>query len=195
MNALAQNSMNAETSPWLARAQQGDAEAFCELCRPLETPLRQRALALCGDPVVADELAQDTLVSAWKSLARFDGRCQLLTWLCAILLHHYRSRLRRPWWRRRVDLGAEFQEGWADDAAPPDEALVAAEQAAWMRECLACLPPKQREVVFMRFFNNESLANIAAGLNCSLGTVKSRLFTALERMRRLKFSGAPRKRS
>jgi RNA polymerase sigma-70 factor, ECF subfamily len=188
MESITLKTVSVEPAVLLARARQGDSEAFGELCRFYEAPLRRRARALCGDAVRADELAQDTLVSAWKSLARFDGRCQFLTWLCAILMHHHRGQLRSHWrrWFGARAAGAEFSRaGWADEAPQPDATLEAAERAAWVRQCLARLPARHREVVFLRFYNNESLAGIAAGLNCSIGTVKSRLFHALEKLRQL----------
>jgi len=79
----------------LDKAQAGDAEAFCEVCRVYETRLLRQAMALCGDPALAEDLAQDTLVEAWKCLRRYNGRCQFFTWLCAILLNRYRNTARR----------------------------------------------------------------------------------------------------
>ena len=91
----------------LAQALAGDAEAFGELCRAYETRLVRQAMTLCGDAVLAEELAQDTLVEAWKCLRRYNGRCQFFTWLCAILLNRYRNTVRQrrsrccsPLWRR-----------------------------------------------------------------------------------------------
>src|SRR5208282_1658326 len=78
----------------LAPAQAGDAEAFGEMCRAFETPLLRQALVLCGDATLAEELAHDSLVEAWRCLRRYNGRCRFFTWLCAILLNRYRNTLR-----------------------------------------------------------------------------------------------------
>ena len=73
-----------------------------------------------------------------------------------------------------------------DAAAYPDEAMALSERAALLRLCLERLPQKHRDVIFLRFYVNESLEGIAAALNCSVGTVKSRLFHALENLRKMR---------
>src|SRR5206468_6211180 len=79
----------------LDRARAGDADAFCEICRPLETRLLRQAMSLCGNASLAEDLAQETLIEGWKCLRRYNGRCQFFTWLCAILLNRRRKMLRR----------------------------------------------------------------------------------------------------
>ena len=74
----------------------------------------------------------------------------------------------------------------ADEAAYPDQAMDLSEKAAEMRVCLDSLPKKHRDVIFLRFYVNESLNGIATALNCSVGTVKSRLFHGLEKLRKMK---------
>src|SRR5438128_11942434 len=83
-----------DTRGLLDEAQAGDVEAFSEICRVYETRVLRQAIALCGDSTLAEDLAQDTLVEAWKCLHRYHGRCQFFTWLCAILLNRYRNTIR-----------------------------------------------------------------------------------------------------
>lgn len=179
-----------ETMSLLGRARAGDSEAFCELCRVYETGLLRQAMALCGNATLAEDLAQDTLVEAWKGLRRYNGRCRFFTWLCAILLHRHRNTLRR---RRLLSLAAlarqdrdEFEDRTdqlADEGARPDQAALAREEAALVRQCVQSLPLKHRQVIHLRFYVDDSLEGIAAALGCSVGTVKSRLFSALEKLR------------
>ena len=183
----------AAMEPRLVLAKQGDAEAFCELCRFYEARLRRQAMALCGDPAAADDLAQEAFLAAWQSLSRYNERCRFFTWLCAILIHRYKSH-RRGRHRAASRMATDEIEGdsenpldrLADEAPRPDQALLSAEQALLMRRCLELLPAKHREVVFLRFYAQESLENIAVVLNCSVGTIKSRLFNALEKLRNMK---------
>jgi RNA polymerase sigma-70 factor (ECF subfamily) len=173
----------------LARAQAGDAEAFCEWCRPFETRLVRQAMALCGEGAMAEDLAQDTFVEAWRCLSRYNGRCRFFTWLCAILLNRHRNGLRK---KRPVpisSLSLEFQAGVRrsldqiiDSIRPPDLAAEQMERDALLHQSLHQLPPKHREVIHLRFFADDSLAGIAVALNCSIGTVKSRLFHALKKL-------------
>lgn len=174
----------------LELAQAGDAEAFGEVCRVYETRLFRQSMALCGNAALAEELAQDTLVEAWKCLRRYNGRCQFFTWLCAILLNRYRNTVRkkRPvaWsalaGRDREEL-ADNLENAADGESPPDGAAELREQAALVRRCIETLPAKHQQVIFLRFYVDESLESIAAAVGCSVGTVKSRLYYALDRLR------------
>jgi RNA polymerase sigma-70 factor (ECF subfamily) len=177
----------------LDRARAGDGEAFCELCRVYETGLLRQALTLCGNLALAQDLAQDTLVEAWKGLRRYNGRCRFFTWLCAILLHRYRNMLRqkRPlaWAAFAGQNRDEFNDRTdqlADNAASPDEAVLRREDAALVRESVQSLPLKQRQVIHLRFYVDDSLEGIAAALGCSVGTVKSRLFHALEKLRAMR---------
>jgi RNA polymerase sigma-70 factor (ECF subfamily) len=174
----------------LAQAQQGDAEAFCELCRVYEARLLRQATALCGDATMAEDLAQDTLFEAWKCIGRYNGQCQFFTWLCAILLNRFRNVLREKRPVALSSLSASGQDGveglldnLADHGSRPDQMTEASERAAFLRECVWKLPARQREVIHLRFYVDDSLEGIAAALGCSVGTVKSRLFHALQKLR------------
>lgn len=147
-------------------------------------------MALCGNEAMAEELAQDTIVEAWRSLRRYNGRCAFFTWLCAILLNRYRNTVRSARLRNLFSFHMAGQggaagpmENLADCALPPDEAAELRDQNAVVQQCIASLPAKQRQVIHLRFYVDDSLEGIAAALGCSVGTVKSRLFHALEKLR------------
>ena len=174
----------------LDRAQSGDADAFCELCRTYATPLLRQAMTVCGNAALAEDLTQDTLVEAWKCLSRYNGRCRLFTWLCAILLNRYRNTVRQ---KRPLPLSSlqckdrdEFQtslDRLIDNDSQPDEAAQLREQAARVLQCVQALSPKYQQVIYLRFYVDDSIESIAAALGCSVGTVKSRLFRALNKLR------------
>jgi RNA polymerase sigma-70 factor (ECF subfamily) len=179
-----------EASGLLEQARAGDAEAFGEVCRMYETRLLRQAMALCGQANLAEELAQDTLVEAWRCLRRYNGQCQFLTWLCAIMLNRYRNTLRErrpvPFSAIREHDGNEVEDSFgrlADPDSLPDEAAQRRERAALVRSCIEALPAKQQQVIHLRFFVDDSLGGIAAAMGCSIGTVKSRLFHALDKLR------------
>jgi RNA polymerase sigma-70 factor (ECF subfamily) len=158
--------------------------------------LRQ-ALLLCGNQDAAEDLAQETLVEAWKSVRRFQGHCQLFTWLCAILFNRYRNKLRDrrpilfsdlvPREREEIENRAEP----ADDSSPAQTAQLR-EQGTLVRRCLEALPRKQQQVIYLRFYAGESLESIAGALGCSVGTVKSRLFYGMGRLRKMNLTGEGR---
>src|SRR3954467_4686607 len=122
----------------LARARAGDAHAFCELAAPHEGRLLQQAFGLCRDQSTAEDVASETLVEAWRSLARYNGSCRFSTWLYAILLHRYQKTIRaarsRPIslaWLPFVDAEKHLEvhdEAPAIEVSPP--AAAAREEAA-----------------------------------------------------------------
>lgn len=174
------------------RARGGDADAFGEICRVHETRLLRQALSLCGNRPLAEDLAQDTLVEAWRCLRRYNGRCRFFTWLCAILLNRYRNAVRdrrkftftAPMPEREDVVGTD-DENLVDPGSLPDQSAVAREHSALVWRCIRSLPPRHRQVVVLRFYVDDSLAGIATALGCSVGTVKSRLFHALEKLRKM----------
>jgi RNA polymerase sigma-70 factor, ECF subfamily len=156
----------------------------------LMPPLLRQAMALCGNVALAEELAQDTLVEAWKCLRRYHGRCEFFTWLCAILLNRYRNSVRKNHLRPVSTLGSREQDEFtnaaeklADHGSLPDEAAELREQTVLVWKCIEALPFKQQQVIYLRFYVDDSLEGIAAALSCSVGTVKSRLFHALDNLR------------
>ncbi len=176
----------------LKEARRGNAEAFGELCRCFETRLLRQAVALSGNVDVAEDLAQDTLVEAWRCLHRYNGKCQFFTWLCAILLNRYRSHLRatcsRPLYHldNSAESGIPQEQQASVSEVSPDSAAALRDQARLIQECISALSEKHQQVIYLRFYVDNSLESIAAALGCSVGTVKSRLFHALEKLRAMK---------
>lgn len=179
-----------ETGSFVERAQAGDTEAFGEVCRLYETRLLRQAMTLCGNESIAEDLAQDTLVEAWKSLGRYNGRCQFFTWLCAILLNRYRNTVRKKRPLPLSSLAARDEEQVenrlekvADQSCLPDQAAELREESEAVLACIQALPRNHQQIIYLRFYVDNSLEAIAAAVGCSVGTVKSRLFRALDKLR------------
>lgn len=181
----------------LARARAGDADAFCRMMGALQARLLRQAAGLCGDLATAEDLVSETQVEAWKSLGHYNQTCRFSTWLYAILLHRHGKLARRarcrpislawlPFFRAQ-----DAQDRQANLSAPqvsPAEALEQSEAGAQIRRCVDLLPSKHREVIRLRFYEGASLSDMAAVLGCSPGTVKSRLFHALGKLRKMKMN-------
>ena len=178
-----------EEGDWIEAARNGDCAAFDRLCSLHGDRLLQQALVLCGEHGWAEDLVQETLIAAWRSLHRFHGGCQFFTWLCSILIHRHGSGLRSRWHRARRFLDSFTTtdgEHRASQIAAAEFEVTNGEETRWILECLRRLPLAQREVIQLRFFAGESLAGIAAATGVPEGTVKSRLFHALKRLRAMK---------
>src|ERR1035437_2859235 len=176
----------------LTRARAGEASAFCQVAAEHERRLLQQAFGLTRDLSAAQNLVSATLVEAWPSLSRYNGPCRFSTWLFSILLHRHQKALRRAR-SRPVPLAAlpsveADQRQQAQDNLPapglsPAEEAMRQEAADKLRQAVEALPEKHQRVILLRFFEDASLTQIAALLDCSLGTVKSRLHYALEKLR------------
>ena len=186
----------------LRSAREGDAPSFCRLVEPLQTRLFRQAVALCGDLTSAEDLVSETMIEAWKSLSRYNETCRLSTWLYSILLHRHLKLLRTAR-SRPLSLAAlppfdagelrKQQERVPSPDASPAEAVCQNELLTQLTECVARLPRKHRQIVLLRFFEDAALPDIAAVLGCSLGTVKSRLHHALDKLRKMKMNLPNRK--
>ena len=181
----------------LSNARQGDGRAFCRLMEPLQARLLRQAAALCGDLSAAEDLVSETLVEAWKSLSRYNQTCRLSTWLYSILLHRYQKSVRRARsrpislaWLPFFEAGKlhEQQQNVPSPEPSPAEAATQIEAAVQLRRCIETLPEKHRQVILLRFFEDAALPDIANVLGCSVGTVKSRLHHALEKLRKMKMN-------
>lgn len=170
----------------IALARGGDLEAFSRLMEELQPQLLAQALAFCGDHQRAQDLVQETMIAAWKSLPRFDGSCRFFTWLYVILLRQHRRAL--GWFSRRLPLATLEQQAAArrlETTTSQTESIDGAE-AELLRAMLTALPARHREVLRLRFYAEASEAEIAAALGISMGTVKSRLHNALKKLRHMK---------
>ena len=181
----------------LARVRAGDPQSFCLLIEPLQARLLRQAAALTGDLNLAEDIVSETLVEAWKSFPRYNGSCQLSTWLYAILLHRYQKSVRRARSRpialaflslfESRDL-SQRQENREGPGLSPAEVVAQKETFAQLRQCIELLSKKHARVILLRFFEDASLPDMAAVLGCSIGTVKSRLHHALEKLRKMKMN-------
>lgn len=146
--------------------------------------LKKSAWLLCGDAHVAEELAQETFVRAIDGWHRFEGRSEVSTWLYSIM---FRLHARR---HRSAVRAAERIKKWVDivKSRPKVVEDPAANLAsrAW-RESLwaevAKLPARQQQVIILRFAEGFSYQQIADACGIPLGTAKTRLHGALNRLR------------
>lgn len=178
---------NDEPTELVALARDGDVDAFSRLMQAQQTRLMGQALAFCGDSQLAQDLVQETMIAAWKSLRRYDGSCRFFTWLYVILLRQHRRSLR--WLARRIPLPTGNQIAFAERHAGTtvhDGDTADAAESELLRAMVAALPARHREVIRLRFYQDASEAEMAAALGISQGTVKSRLHNALEKLRRMK---------
>ncbi len=169
----------------LERIRAGDKSA-CDDCVRVHSPgIYRLALRLMRNPADAEDVVQETFLSAFKGIDRFDGRSGLSTWLYRIAFNAAMMRLRR---RRPefvpVDAADEPEEelpipqAMVDWGLLPEQELVRAEAREEMERAIGELPPKLRAVFVMRELEELSTEETAQALGLSEQAVKTRLHRA-----------------
>lgn len=195
------------TADLLARAQDGDADAFGELVEPHRRELEVHCYRILGSASDAEDVLQEVLLAAWEGLRGFEGRASVRTWLYRIAttrsLNALRSARRRPqtdWPPPGIDapgptrLGETpwlepypdiLPEGLADAAAGP-EARYEAREAISLAfiTALQMLPPRQRVALILRDVLDFPAREVAHMLGTTEESVKSALKRARATMHR-----------
>lgn len=165
----------------VAVARAADREAFTALFSHFAPRVKSYLLRTGSDEALADELAQETLLSVWRKAASFDpSRASAATWIFTIARNLRVDRFRKEW--RDVAAGEEFPDS-IDDSPGPDESLSDVERSERVRRALHSLPPDQIKVIELSFFDEAPHAEIARSLGIPLGTVKSRIRIAMTKLR------------
>jgi RNA polymerase sigma-70 factor (ECF subfamily) len=137
----------------------------------------------------ADAAAQDSLVKAFTRIGNFDHRAAFSTWLTRIAINTCLDELRRR--RREGAVGengdgaeaSDVMERVADDDAGPETRSMQRQAVASLATCEESLPPRQREIFRLRFYAEMELEEIASVLKVHVGTVKTQLHRAVQRLR------------
>lgn len=144
-------------------------------------------LRVLRQPGLAEEVTQDVFLKLWRQPERWDPSLgQFSSWLLTISRNAAIDRLRREGRQAPAEWGMleESQEPAASTV------LFGAEQATWLdgqllRKLLLRLPPEQRRLIELAFFEGYSHSELAAALHLPLGTVKTRLRTGMQKLRQL----------
>jgi len=134
-----------------------------------------QALLVAGERVLAEEIAQDTMLAVWRGAGSFRGESSVRSWVIAIARRQTRDRLRGQ--RLRVVDGAFLADQPGSGPGPEVMALDRAELAE-VRGAIRELAPAHREVLGLAFGSGLSLPEVAGVLEIPVGTVKSRLTAA-----------------
>jgi len=158
----------------LRRIAEGDAEALGQLYDLYAGIVNALALRILRDAAEAEDVVQEVFVQAWRQGARFDpqrGRPE--AWLFTMARTRALDRLRRRLARREA----------GEDGLPAGAAAPAPEAALSVRTALAALSADQRQAVELAYYEGLTQTEIARQLGEPLGTVKTRIRTAMMRLR------------
>lgn len=137
------------------------------------------ALRLTQDRAMAEDVMQDSLVTAWRSAGRYRGEGRVIAWLLGIVHHTAMKALRHP----HQPISEAMAETLITADLLPEEQVEADERAAWVRRGLQSLTPNHRAALELIFYHGLSLAEAADVCGCPVGTIKSRLSYARRYLR------------
>jgi RNA polymerase sigma-70 factor (ECF subfamily) len=182
---------NAAEQDLIRRVKDGDSDAFYQLVHPFERAVFLAALGILRNEADAEEVAQEAILKAFKSLARFRQEAKFSTWLIQITINEARMKLRKD--RRHLyesleegqatDEGDYIPRDFADWKEIPSEALEQKQLREALTKALNSLDEKYRTVLLLRDVQQFSITETAQALGISEANVKTRLSRARLQMR------------
>jgi RNA polymerase sigma-70 factor (ECF subfamily) len=183
--------LQATEAELIQRACNGDKEAFYSLVRPCEGAAYTLAVSILNNPEDAEEAVQEAVLKALSHLSDFRGEAKFSTWLISITINEARLKLRKD--RRHLyesvdeqrasEDGEYFPKDFADWREVPSEALQRKELREALKNAIASLPLKYREVLILRDVQQLRIEEVARILGITEGSVKTRLLRARLQMR------------
>lgn len=164
----------------IASAMKGDTFSFGELVRYYEKFVFNIAFSYMTNYDDAFDTAQDSFIKAWRKLNTFKGDSSFSTWLYRITANTAKDAL--------AQRSKRWSEGELDEHIPsgqdtPEESAVKSENAAELKKALKELDTESREILILREIDGLSYIELSEHLGIELGTVKSRLNRAREKLR------------
>ena len=163
----------------VGRAVAGDGDAFVELCERHQSRV-WRIASTVARGADAEDLAQEVIVRAFRSLKSFQGQAPFAAWLCRIAVNaaydHQRSA-----WQRRVTL-MERVPGEETPTEPLEGTAERREVQRRVRAAVATLPDNQRVPIWLHFFEGFSIVEVARLERAPEATVRSRMRAGMRRL-------------
>ena len=170
----------------------GDVNAFGALVEKYEKMIYNLALNKVGSREDAQDITQECFLRAYKTLRGYRADAAFSTWIYTIaknLIHDfYRANKNKK--TAEIPLSVKSDEGEfteleiADNSSDPSELFLRNEKIKKIREIIKSLPDDMRDILIMRDINNMSYAEISECLDTEIGTVKSRLNRAREKLKK-----------
>jgi RNA polymerase sigma-70 factor (ECF subfamily) len=183
---------HAEEDALVAALSQGAEDAYEILIQRYQQPVYSLVCRLMSDPGDAPDIVQEVFLKVFRSIGAFRGNSSLKTWIYRIAVNEAYNH--RRWFcrhqRQEVALGSEegtpnYADGMTHPGRSPFEQAAERETRALVEQALEKVNPKFRAAVVLRDIEDLSYEDIAAVLDISLGTVKSRIMRGREALRKI----------
>ena len=175
-----------ETEDLIRRCKQGDKLALEALIRRYQAYVFRLCCLVMRHEQDAEDMTQETFLRACRALPRYQSRegSSFEAWLYRIAVNCCRSRMRRKWYQM-LPWPEPAPQIMAEPDEQPERRLEQNEWRAEIMDAISSLGDKHRMVVILRYYAGMSNEEIAEALGLPSGTVRSRLFTARERLRQV----------
>ncbi len=178
----------------IARAQEGDPVAFEQLIADYQKRIFSIAYRLAGNIAEAEDMTQEVLIKVFKNLNKFEGKSKFSTWLYRVATNTCldQSKRNRRYAAYSIDQELETEDGSivseiADEAPTPEEAAERRVMREAIHAAIAKLGDEHKKVIVLRDIQGFSYEEIARILQCSVGTVKSRINRARAQLKKILF--------
>jgi RNA polymerase sigma-70 factor (ECF subfamily) len=171
--------LEAQSRQWLAEIAQGRESALEQFYRHYHAPAFHFAQRLVNNAADAAEIVNEAMLEVWGAAARFAGESRVRTWLFGIVNHRAIDLMRR----RRRTVSDEIED--VVDESPAcnlTDVIGGAQDAGHVRNCVEQLPERQKAVVHLAFFEELSYPEVAEALQVPVGTIKTRVMHAKQRL-------------
>lgn len=167
------------------RVQRGDKQAFGLLVTKYQRKLSRLLSRMIRDPAEVEDVVQEAFIKAYRALSSFRGESAFYTWLYRIGINTAKNYLvslgRRA--SSRSDIQSEDAEGFEDaeqlrDIDTPERLMMSRQVVEAVDEAMEHLPEELRMAIVLREIEGLSYEEIAATMDCPIGTVRSRIFRA-----------------
>ena len=170
----------------LRRAQKGDTAAFEQLITPHEQVIWRVCWHYTRHQEDAADCLQEAMLKAWRAIKTYRGECSLKTWLyriaSTVCLDFLRRQKRLPETESADEMAEDEGFTPVDEAPTPDEAVIRAESADNIRAAIDALPAEMRTAIILYALQGMQYEEIADVTKTSVGTVKSRISRARQKI-------------
>ena len=170
----------------VTRVQQGDKKAFDLLVLKYQLRVSKLVSRFLRNQSDVPDVVQDAFIKAYRALPNFRGESAFYTWLYRIAINTAKNHLvaqARKSPANSIDAQEAEDYGaseWLKEYVSPEREALATELNAVIHQAMADLPPDLREAITLREIEGLSYEDIAAVMDCPIGTVRSRIFRARE---------------
>ena len=176
-----------EAAAVLARARQGDSEAFRALVEQHSRSVFRLAFRMTGNEQDAEDVVQESFLRAYRQLGRFESRANFGTWLYRIVSNCSVDLMRSKQARHDQVRGDSLDEGAVDvpaaDVPGPERMAQSAEIEERVQDALRELSPLERAAFTLRHYEGRSIDEISATLGLGTSAAKHSVFRAVKKLR------------